>query len=397
MKALLYSYLFILPIYPALSFITIRGYPIVTLLNIIMLPILVLAYLFQNKTTILQFFLLACTAVSFLISVMSGWTAESCYLNLCMYMIPILIFALVDRTGISLKVFTWIMTASLFVAAVLSILALVGLLPKTSGYYVNIYYVDGAAGLIGIALCIYQAVSADRKFKLLQTILLGVCGSIVVLLGQSRARFLIALLSAILMLFLMVNKHSGEERSKIAKRVFTFILFAGVIVLFGYLLIPSVSQYIDNIFDRLSALAGEDENLSSRQTEAALYLDLFKEKLLTGQGWGMLNNPDYLRENGNQYRAHNMFAGLLGVGGLLFCVPYFSYLLVQFKNLLSRVVHSDQDSMILGFTAMFDVFVLGIGSAGFGKLSGSLFMALVYICLAANHPVAEPPLRKYGA
>ncbi len=397
MKPVFYSYLFILPICPALSFITIKGFPIVTLYNIVMLPILVALYLYQNKTTILQFFLIACTAISFLISVSSGWAAEKSYINLCMYMIPLLIFSLVDRTSISLKVFTRIMTASLFVAAVLSILALVGILPKRSGYYVNIYYVDGAAGLLGIALCIYQAVSADRRFNVIQTILLGVCGSIVVLLGQSRARFLIALFSAFLMLFLMVNKHTGDERLSIVKKILTFTLFASVIVLFGYLMIPSVSQYIDNIFDRLSALAGEDENLSSRQAEAALFLDLFKEKLLTGQGWGLLNNPDYLRENGSQYIAHNMFAGLLGVGGLLFCIPYFSCLLVLFKNLLSGVIHSVRDSMILGFIAIVDVFVLALGSAGFGKLTGTLFMALVYICLAADRPAAKPSLRKYGA
>lgn len=380
-RAFFYLYLFILPFYPALSIINIGGYPIVTIYNLAMLAFLLLLFFLKRKETIMHFLLVAAMIFSLIISVFLGWSAVKSVTNICLYFIPVLMFVMVDKTELSLDVFSNIMSVSLSVSAILSILALIGVLTKSSGFYVNIYYVDGAAGIIGIVLCLYRALSVNKKYKLLPTILLGVSGIIVVLLGQSRARLLVTAVSIIITVFSLIYVNKSSYNRRITRRVVSIVLIALISGIIVYRFIPSFSQYVDNIILRLNMLGQNDVNITYRESEASLYLQMFKDNPVFGRGWGILYNSQYLNSQSEQYMAHNMFAALLGVGGLVFCVPFFSFLLSLLKQSIVGVVKNRDELKTLALVSIVDVVLLGIGSAGFGKLSGVLFMTLIFVCL----------------
>lgn len=383
-RAFFYLYLFIIPFYPTLSIINIGGYPIVTLYNLTMFVILVLLFTLRTLNTkepMLHYLLVVTIFFSLIISVLLGWSVAKSVTNICLYVIPVLIFIMVDRTELTLDQFSSIMTVSILVSAILSILALVGILTKSSGFYVNIYYVDGAAGIIGIVLCLYRALSVNKKYNLFATITLGVSGIVVVLLGQSRARLIVTAISIIITLIVLIYINRNEYNSRILRRIISITIIAAIVGFVVYRYIPSISRYVDNILLRLNMLGENDINVSYRENETSLYIQMFKESPIFGRGWGILYNSQYLNNQSEQFMAHNMFAGLLGVGGLIFCVPFFAFLLSLLKqSIIGAIVNCDEEKT-LALVSFVDVILLGIGSAGFGKLSGVLFMTMIFVCL----------------
>lgn len=380
-RAIFYLYLFIIPFYPALSIINIGGYPIVTIYNLAIFTMILLLFFIKKKKTMMRFFLVATILISLIISVFLGWSVVKCMTNICLYAIPVLIFVMVEITELSLEMFSKIMSISLSVSALLSILALIGVLTKSSGFYVNIYYVDGAAGIIGIVLCLYRALSVNKKYKLFPTILLGVTGFIVVLLGQSRARLLVATVSIIITVFTLIYVNKRSYNGRITRRVISIVLITIISGILVYRFIPSFSLYVDNIILRLNMLSQNDVNITYRESEASLYLQMFRQNPIYGRGWGILYNSQYLNSQSEQYMAHNMFASLLGVGGLFFCVPYFMFLLSLLRKTVVGVLKNHNEQIIIAMISIIDVILLGLGSAGFGKLSGILFMTLTFVCL----------------
>lgn len=380
-RAFFYLYLFILPFYPALSIINIGGYPIVTIYNLAMLALALLLFFLKRKETMLHVLLVVTILISLIISVLLGWSAVKSVTNICLYVIPVLIFVMVDKAELTLDVFSNIMSISLTISAILSILALIGVLTKSSGFYVNIYYVDGAAGIIGIVLCLYRALSVKKRYNLLQTILLGVNGVIVVLLGQSRARLLVTAVSVALIVLSLIYVNKDSYNRRITRRVVSIVFIALISGFVVYRFVPSFSQYVDNIILRLNMLGQNDINVTYRESEASLYIQMFRDNPLFGRGWGILYNSQYLNSQAEQYMAHNMFAALLGVGGLVFCVPYFAFLLSLLKQSVVGVIKNRDELKTIALISLIDVVLLGIGSAGFGKLSGVLFMTLIFVCL----------------
>ena len=379
MKVLLYIYLFIIPFYPAISSFKLGQYSIITLLNLIILVISIYLFMLKGRATLVEIILFASIILSVIISLIEGWSLDKCLTNILFYIIPIFIYTMIAKVRISVEAFSNIMLVSLCVSSVLSILALNGILSKRSNYYINIYYVDGAAGIIGILLCLFRVLS-KKKYSITSTILLGCTGFIVILLGQSRGRILTTIILVVMMIFsfLFLNK---DNKTKLIKRLgllFALVIIAGIIL---YAVFPSISMYVDNIIFRLESLGMDDVNVSSRQSESALYYEMFRDNLLFGKGWGVLNNPGYLTQSGVEYRAHNMYFGLLGVGGLLFCVPYYLYFGVLIKNRIKVIIHQKDEENTLGFISLVGILLLSLASAGFAKLSGILFMSLFYITM----------------
>lgn len=376
-RLLFLFYISIISFYPALSFFSIGGFPIITVLNILVFFLCIVFFLTRIRNSF-QFFLIFSIILSFSYSIAIGWDITKCITNLCLYVIPVLIIAFVEKTNLTLKLFINIMTISLLISALLSVLALVGVLTKTSNYYINIYYVDGASGIIGIVLCVYMALSPQKEYKRINILVLGISGVIIVLLGQSRARFLVGLISCIMVLFLVAYTNKSRHNNKTGRKVLFFIVASVIIAFIVYHSVPQLSKYVDNILIRIRSLWGNDENVAFRNNESKLYINMFKEKPIMGVGWGVLNNSNFLNYNGEQYMAHNMFSSLMGVGGLLFCFPYFLYLLLLLRRMIHEVMIRKNRILIPGLVALCDVIMLGIGSSGFGKLSGVLFMTLAY-------------------
>jgi len=381
MKFIFSLYLFIIPFYPALSAFSIFGYPVVTLFNLFVMALLCVLFFLRETVSLLQLYLFISIITSFCISIVFGWDVIKCLTNMCLYVIPILIFVFVEKTGLDFEEFTNIMLVSLMIAATLSILAMLNILTHTSSYYVNIYYVDGASGIIGIILCTQRALSLEKNTISLKTVLLGICGVIIVLLGQSRARTIISVCTAVFMIFISISISKKENGLKLFFKILLLSAFIAIVGIIVYNRVSLFSQFIDNIIERLNMLGVDDKNVAYRENEASIYLKMFKDNIIAGRGWGIINNSRFLNDNFDQYTAHNMFVSLLGIGGLIFCIPYYLCMLSSFFNLLKGVFKYNDLHMIPGLISFIDVIFLGIASSGFGKLSGVLFMTLIYICL----------------
>ena len=322
LKKVVLFYLMLLPINPALSSVRIGGYPVITLLVLIIYAMSV-AFSLMNlqKKPLISLFLLT-SVCSFMICSLQGGDFFKSLINISIYSIPLVSYNLVSSTRITIDEFVNAMCWSMGIAAVLTLLVLAGFLTKRSGFYVNIYYVDTSAGIIGLVLSVYSLFDSKLKQNTFKKVLFLLSSLIVVFFSQSRGRILIALsiLMGEILLLIKVGKKSGE------KKTFSLVLWLIIAMLFGVVLYSqseTVAEYVDNIIYRFTATAGSDvDSLMSRQYETKMYIELFNESPLFGGGWHILNNSQFVSELGSTYQAHNMYVAVLAFGGLLFFVPF---------------------------------------------------------------------------
>lgn len=391
MRFFILFFMALLPFSDAISFATFLGKPVITWLELLLFAISVICVLFplggnkqlRKTESLLLFIFVAALSFTFLYSFFSGWSLSKCLTNMAMYALPFTIYPLISKYKITLGEFTLWFTASMIVAAGISLLVYWGVLEtghsSQFAYNVNTAYVDGASGVLAITLFAFRLANRNRRHRggPLVTALLGICGSIVVLLGQSRGRVLVAVLEFFIVILLT---QYVSKRRKI--KAFMSGLFILGIASVGIWLLAEFSAgfspYVDRIVERLSNTDMSDVNVQYRLIEMRQYLKMFESNPIFGRGWGVLNNSYYLTPASIPYRAHNMYVALLGTTGLIFTVPFCLLLLHTALRTLVGVKRRLDAHYALAFASVSGIVLLGFANAGFGKLAGILFMVVVY-------------------
>lgn len=391
MKILLLVYILILPINPLLAEAYIAGYPLMTWYSLLIFAIafvyVVLDIIrFGGKVSgdqIIEFLLLLSFFITFVYSVFMGWNISKILTNSLMYYLPLFIYGIIKQLDISLKKVICFTSVGIIVAAFISLLIAFGILSSktntgvstTDSLLYNFNYVDGSSGIFALLLCVYLLTNNDRE-KIKLGILNGVCGLVIVIFNQSRGYIITAIISVVLMIFLVLKSFNNGEGVKMLFRIVFVVLAITVVVAVTD---NPLKNYIEKIFLRVSATLLTDQNLTYRFSEMEEYWRLFLKSPFVGDGWGLINNKPLISSYTTRYRAHNMYFGVLACTGLAF-TPIFLFSLVrilkQCHKMAKRLKSFD---FSLATCCVLSALLLGVANAGFGNSFCLVFTIVPFI------------------
>ncbi len=344
-EVLLIAFIILSPIYKCLEDITIVGFNMVT----IVIGALLICYVSnilqvinsrQQRFFSLTILVVFCIELLFLSQENSiGW------------ILPILlyVFFLQTDTRVSInKLYKFFLISSIIAAIFsLSVGFIGGRITRAATL------VDGSIAPIAITINLFWDTKATNQktqsYGMLKV--LSMFSSVIVMaFGMSRARFLIV---AIVVLAFGMSRviNSGMKISRNAALYFIVVL---ILIVFLFL-----SGVIQNLFKPIiDRFISEGLDSMGRDVEVEFGLNLFKENLLFGGGWGGYMLRDL---NGSivPYDNHCAYIALLARGGMFMAIPTFlSYYLLTKKSLLIR------KSSWMALSLMLVFLLLSYGNAG---------------------------------
>lgn len=216
--------------------------------------------------------------------------------------------------------------------------------------------VDGSIAPIAVAIILFTETESHDEGAVSGGTLkaLSMVSSIIVLaFGMSRARFLIV---AVCFAAYAFSKFSGivKNGGKVSLRSVLYFMIA-VLVVLVLLMSGTLQKIFEPIINRFL-----DEGLDSmgRDVELDFGLQLFKENVLWGGGWGQFTlqnlSGSYVR-----YNNHSAYIAVLARGGLFFAVPMFlSYYVLLWQSWMIRRANAVAASLMIVFL------LLSYGNAG---------------------------------
>lgn len=286
------------------------------------------------------------------------------------YIFSLTILFYLDKIKISFKEMIYLIFFMCILSGIVSIMVSIDK-STVNGLLRAATYVDGSLGVIGLCTSFYFLVNKSNFSKVLT--ILGFLGSLIVLiLGESRGRILIAMISIIIIVFL-----SLDNGFKIFYKLLLVVLLVGVIYI---ALANSFQNEISNLLKTIESRfyrLGDDNSSAYRTYEMQIQFKLFLESFVLGKGWGIRDNYPLL--NGTMYN-HSMYTtillhtGLFGIGYLIYFIKLFVKYIIKFVNEKEKLY-----SLIIAL--LFAVLSLGYGNAGIAKSGAMTGLILIYVTI----------------
>lgn len=347
-EILLIIFIVLSPIYKCLTGINIAGYNPIT----IVVGLLLVCYTLNLYNTIVdkqQRFFSITILLFFCIEVL--FISKN---NRIGWILPILLYAFFLQTDIRVSIRR--VYKAFFLSSIIA--AFFSLIVGFSGGVVTraAASVDGSIAPITVTILLFCDTESEIKRSTLNSVMkvAAMISSIIVLIfGMSRARVLI-----VVVCFLIYGLSKLTELIKNGGRVSRDVVsfFIMVLILVSVLFFSgAIEAMIEPILERFST---EGLNSMGRNVEAEFGINLFKENVLFGGGWGSFS---FVNLGGSvvEYDNHSAYIAVLARGGLFLAVPIFlSYYLLMKKAILIR------EKSRVAWVMMLVFLLLSYGNAG---------------------------------
>ena len=347
----------------------------------------VLLYLFEKKDTQRMrirviAFLLAVILVH-IVSILYGARVNTILKESYHYVIPVFIYVVLYRCKYRYNSFWKFFKILVFVNLVISVSFVTGIL----GLFFNTSYIsllsrsstliDGGLGIVSLAVGLYCLFYENDFYGKKDSWFLIISGIIITLSSQSRARLLTAVLVFIAFLFFSAVGRNRNNGKRFSWTSMTLLITAIAIVAFVFVG-DSTDGILSQIINRFSIM-GSDNSSVFRVYEQETQLSIFSSHPILGGGWGAFENVSVIDTFGvaKPVHNHNMYTTLLGYGGIILGLAYIVWVIGLLKGIKNRF--SSNTAEKLNIVLLIAIIVLSIGSAGFGKSSMILAIAIIYI------------------
>ena len=305
------------------------------------------------------------------------------------YVLPVFLYVVLYRCKYRYRSFWKFFKILIILNTMISIAFLTGLLGAiTNTSYISMLsrsstLIDGGLGIVSLAVGLYCLFYENDFYTRKESWLFIVAGVIITISGQSRARLLTAFLVFITFYFISTigkNRNTGKRFSWLSAGLLAASVIIIVLIIDG----EKSNSILSQIFNRFQ-LMGSDNPSIYRVYERETQLSVFYEHPILGGGWGAYEEI-FVRDIygvSKNVNNHNMYTTLLGYGGIFLGLAY----LIWFGSVIGGIIKRFQSNQIekLNIILLISILILSYSSAGFGKSSMILAIAIIYVNI--NHYV----------
>lgn len=211
--------------------------------------------------------------------------------------------------------------------------------------------VDGSISVITLVIILLgeNKKNCDPLFNIMKVV--AFFSSLVVLMfGMSRARIAI---TVIIFAFWILKSFMCN----IANGIFDTKKFLALIGLIAVFFVLQSQPVVRSLIESISKRFEDGFSSTGRADEIHVGIELFKNNMFSGAGWGTLK---FRNSDGSivSYYNHCMYVAALARGGLLFGIPF----ALSLFSILRKTLVRRKNIMLLILTGIF--FALGYGNAG---------------------------------
>lgn len=350
--------------------ITLAGYPISTWIYLMMIFFTLVSVAIQIKNgqkPAIYFLGLSIFVVTILVSILNSQPLKIVLIECGHYFLAIFLVAFIKHYKISVQFLVKVICIASILGCIFSILyafKIIDIGYETSHSVVRSAYVDGGIGVLSISIAVYFLLNPKVQIRAIYLMSMLCSGAGILILGQSRARILIAISIITFMIFCtLLNRKVG----KIIKVLTAFL----VLTLLAYIIMPNfIENSLNSVLGRFSVSLSEDGNTTYRIVEMQQQLQIFYNNPFLGGGWGVLVE--------NSMYNHNMYTSLMSLVGIFGMIPFYIWLLYLIKK--NNVVFSSsiKGEMVLSMSLLIMVVLLGVASSGLTKIGPIAAMCVIY-------------------